>query len=492
MAAVDRGNDLKRRREEWKRQAIFGRYTPEDLDYRKLKAEWDAERDRPPPEPEPPPEISLETRFQGIYACARPGTGKTQLIQHFQMDDLDMVARGEASMVVQDPTGDVGGKRPSLINVLTRLKRFAPGGDLYGKLIYIDPTDEDYTLPINLLSVRPTSSNAEAISSAISSYLSIFRTLMEQPLTGFQDPVFRYGVQVALAFPNPTLETLQDVIALTPDGAKPVYENIFDQLDPAVQRYLRRTYETRGPQRSRQEIMSRLDGLNADPLFRQIFNGHRTTIDFNKLINEPHVIIINASRRLGSMKELYGRYFLSMIKQAAEGRGDNAIPCFVYIDECDEFADANVGDIIRKLRRNRVALFLANQEVERIRDDAREAILGVAVKFINATAKSAREIAANIGLQDANGRINTAPLVNRPDFNFALHIAGQQEPVEYTLTPFAMNKELRMEEHEWQQVRQAIRDRYYEPIKRARATQTSTTTPQRPQAHRPWSDDDEE
>jgi hypothetical protein len=402
-----------------------------------------------------------------MYACARPGTGKTQLIQHFQLPDLDMVARGEASMVVQDPTGDVGGNRPSLIHVLTRLKRFAPGGDLYGRLIYIDPTDPDYSLPINLLSVRPTSSSAEAISSAIGSYLSIMGGLMGQPLTGFQDPVFRYAIQVALAFPSPTLETLQDVIALTPDGTKPAYEEVFDKLDPAVQRFLRRTYETRGPQRSRQEIMSRLDALNADPLFRQIFNGQRTTLDFSKLINEPNVIVINASRHLGSMKELYGRYFLSVIKQAAERRGDNAIPCFVYIDECDEFADANVGDIIRKLRRNRVALFLANQESDRIREDAREAILGVAVKFINAGAKSARELAANIGLQDDNGRIYTAPLINRPDFNFALHIAGMQELVEYKLTPFAMNKQPRMTEAEWQQVRQEIRDRYYEPVDRA-------------------------
>src|SRR3954452_25570540 len=99
-------------------------------------------------EPQGPPEIPLHPRFEGTWVVGLPGTGKTQLFQHFLMDDLDMVARGEACVIILDPTGTEDG---TLIRNVTRLKRFAPGGDLYGKLIYIDPTDEHYTLPINLL-----------------------------------------------------------------------------------------------------------------------------------------------------------------------------------------------------------------------------------------------------------------------------------------------------------------------------------------------------
>ena len=78
-----------------------------------------------------------------MWAVGLPGTGKTQLFQHFLMRDLDLAAKGEASVVILDPTGTEPG---TLIRTVTRLKRFAPGGDLYGNLVYIDPTDRQYTL----------------------------------------------------------------------------------------------------------------------------------------------------------------------------------------------------------------------------------------------------------------------------------------------------------------------------------------------------------
>jgi hypothetical protein len=190
----------------------------------------------------------------------------------------------------------------------------------------------------------------------------------------------------------------------------------------------------------RQEILNRLDSLNADPLFRQIFNAKETKIHLPSLINEPNIVVINASRALGSMKQLYGRYFLSVIKAAGEARSEDALPCFVYVDECDEFADFNIADILLKLRRNRMALTLANQETRRIQAQAREAITGMAVKFINATVESARELSDATGLCDPEGRRDISALINRPDFDFALHIAGSNELHDYRLQPFAMNK----------------------------------------------------
>ena len=70
-----------------------------------------------------------------MWVVGLPGSGKTQLFQYLIARDLDMVARGEASLVVLDPTGDEAEPTPTLIRNLTRLKRFAPGGDLHGKLI---------------------------------------------------------------------------------------------------------------------------------------------------------------------------------------------------------------------------------------------------------------------------------------------------------------------------------------------------------------------
>lgn len=470
--------DLRALREQWKRDTLRGPYSDDELDYRKLREE----RNRRAVEPRPPPIIPLEVRFEGTWIVGRPGTGKTQLFQHLLLGDLDLVADEQALVIVVDSTGDKGGERPTLIRNLTRLKRFAPGGDVDGRLICIDPTDRDYTLPINLLALRPDLGDDEAISSAIASYISIMGGLMGQPLTKFQDPVFRYAVQVALAFPHPTLEVLQDIIAVPPRGSSdpPLYRQVYDRLDPAIQRFLRTSYETEGPRGSRNEIMTRLNSLNADPLFRRIFNAAKTNIDFSAELSRPNVIVINASRDLSSIKELYGRYFLALIKQAAETR-PNALPCFIYIDECNEFVanDQNAKDIILKLRRNRVGLILGNQLTSQISDpEVREAFKGTAIKFVNATEDSARDLASSMNLLTSGGRADVTPLMGRPAFDFAYFAAGHTpEPISYTFKPFEMERQPRMTEAEWQQVRQQIRDRYYEPRHRDQAPRPQASSP---------------
>ncbi|HEX3861271.1 MAG TPA: DUF4145 domain-containing protein [Stellaceae bacterium] len=457
-------DELRQIHEQWKKDTLYGKHTPEEIDYLKLDREREKQRERDRERGPTGPRISLDARYEGIYVCGRPGSGKTQLLQERLLPDLDIVAAGKAAVVAIDPTGDVGGDRPSLIHVLTRLKRFAHGGDLYNRLIYIDPLDEDYYLPVNLFNLRPTDDNARAISAVITNYVQIMDGLLGQPLTGFQDPIFRWAVQVALAFPHPNLQTLVDVLAPTPAGQQPIYEEVFDRLEPAVQNYLRRLYETQGRIASREQILSRLESLNADPLFRQMFNGRRTSINFHRLINEPNVIVLNLSRDLGSMRRLYTRYFMAQLYNAGERRPANPLPCFVYIDECDEIVDHTVGDMLRKLRRNKVALTLANQETARIPEDAREAVTGVAVKFINARIDSARELGANMGLSDGAGRVDTSLLVNRPAFSFAFHATGMREPISYSFQPFKMNKLPTMTEDEWKDTLRDIRERYYEPI----------------------------
>ena len=479
-------DDLKKVREEWKRDRLNGPYSPDEINYRKLqekkKIEAASSRDS-----YVTPELPLTSRFEGMWVVGRQGSGKTQLFKYLLSRDLDLVAAGKASIIVLDPTGveaptvDGGGKivdGGTLIDSLIHLKRFARGGDLYGKLVYINPADAQYALPINLLSLRPNLSDRAAVTSAIASYLSIMGGLMGQPLTNFQDPVFRYAIQVALAFPNPTLETLRNILEVptVPRGATPptpFYQSALDRVDPVVARYMCTTYEGQTARGSRGELVNRLASLTADPTFRDIFMASQTTIDFSAEINEPKVIVINASRAdLQTTKELYGRYFLALIKRAGESRPANSIPCFIYIDECDEFVanDRNTADIILKLRRKRMALMLGNQVVSRITDSSvRQAFLGTAIKFVNADRDSAVELAENMNLIGENGRPDVSFLVGRPRFNFAYHVQGEMdEPIAFKFKPGTLESEPRMNDDEFDALWEEIRDRYYIPIRRDR------------------------
>jgi len=432
------------------------------------------------------PNIPFQSRFEGMWVVGLPGTGKTQLFQYLIARDLDLVAQGRASIIVLDPTGDEADPTPTLIHNLIRLKRFAPGGDLHGKLVYIDPTDTGYTLPINLFSLRPDLNDREAISSAIQTYVSIMGGLMGQPLTGFQDPPFRYAVQAALAFAHPTLETLRRVLAVPPPATKsytpppPYHQQVIDRLRPTVAEYLRTTFDSDGARRSRNELMNRLYALSADPRFAEIFEAEETKIDFAAEIASAKVIVINASREaLGDMTELYGRYFLGLIKQAADSRRIR-VPCFIYIDECNEFVanDHNAVHILRKLRRRRMALVLGNQAVEDIKTP-RGAFLGTAIKLVNADEDSAYELAKNMGLRKAGGVPDTSLLVGRPPLDFAFHIRGRMhEPESFKVPPGVMEAMLKMTESEFQEIRKEIRERYYVEVHRDRPSkQTRTMLP---------------
>ena len=288
---------------------------------------------------------------------------------------------------------------------------------------------------------------------------------MEQPLTPFQDTPFRYAIQVALSFDNPTLATFRRVLSLQPrpkDGPvpRPVYADVLHKLRPEVREYLRDTYDNDIPRRSRGEILNRLSSLVADPSFAEMFAADETKIDFYDEISKGKVIVINAHRDF-AMYQLYGRYFLGLIKQAGEAKRPNPIPCFIYIDECNEFVanDQNAIDIIRKLRRKRIALILGNQAVEDIHSP-RQAFLGTRIKLINADEDSAKELAKNMNLRNDHGAPETSQLVGRPSLDFAYHIRGDMREPEQFKVPFMhMENMPKMTEEEWEQVRQQIRDR---------------------------------
>ena len=143
------------------------------------------------------------------------------------------------------------------------------------------------------------------------------------------------------------------------------------------------------------------------------------------------------------------------------------IPCFVYIDECDEFVanDPNAAKILLKLRGMRIALILGNQLVSRITEPlVQESFLGASIKFVNANMASARVLAEEMNCVGENGRIDPSFLVARPPLNFAFHIRGQMpHPVAVQVPYGVLESQLHMDEAEFARLRAEIRDRYYIP-----------------------------
>ena len=439
------------------------------------------------PEPEPL-KLPLRARFQGQWTIGRAGSGKTQLFQYLLYNDLLLAAQGKASIIVLDSTG---GQKGRLIHTLSTLKCFAPGGALHNRLIYIDPTDSGYTLPINLLSLRPGADDDQAIGSAIDSYVSIMGGLMGQPLTGFQLPVFSVAVQAALTLPNPSITTLRDIIG---PRWKETLAPAWNELHPDIQSYFTDVYNSEGPKRSRSEILSRLYNLMiSTPLFRKLFTATETKIDFFDAINEPNVIVINADRSyLQSLTELYGRYFLALITQAGQRRASmplgSPIPCFIYIDECDEFVsdDENAAKILLKLRGMNMALLLGNQQVSKIRNHVvQESFLSTAIKFVNTIQASALVLAPEMNCLTESGRPDTSLLTNRPDLDFAFFMRGMARPTSFKVPHGLLEAQPHMTDVEFENVRAEIRAKYYIPTTNRTSTGSASSDTKQKQSEQP-------
>ena len=84
--------------------------------------------------------IPLETRFSHTHIVAGSGHGKTQLMQKIILQDLPLVAKGEASVIVIDSQGD-------MFHAVSQLKMV---GEMASRVVMIDPTEIDYPPALNL------------------------------------------------------------------------------------------------------------------------------------------------------------------------------------------------------------------------------------------------------------------------------------------------------------------------------------------------------
>ncbi len=90
-------------------------------------------------------EFPQDVRFEHQWVIAPSGTGKTTLLQTQIVEDLERVQRGECSIIVIDSQNE-------LIPKIARLKLFARGQPLDGKLVVIEP-DPDYPPALNVLDI---------------------------------------------------------------------------------------------------------------------------------------------------------------------------------------------------------------------------------------------------------------------------------------------------------------------------------------------------
>ena len=84
-------------------------------------------------------------------------------------------------------------------------------------------------------------------------------------------------------------------------------------------------------------------------------------------MNAGKLILINTSKSLLKEQgtEIFGRFFIALIAQAAQERATlperDRLPVMVYIDEAQDYFDQNIGIILSQARKYRVGMMMAHQ-----------------------------------------------------------------------------------------------------------------------------------
>lgn len=391
---------------------------------------------KPPFECQIPFDIPDTVRMEHTWICAGSGHGKTQALQCLISTDLASVARGDASVVVIDSQGD-------LINNIASLKVFAPGQPLHDRLCLIDPTDIEYPVALNLfdtglrrLDGYSALNRERLLNSVVELYDFVLGSLLAAEMTQKQAVIFRYITRLMLQIPCATIHTFREL--MDPNGAQK-YAAYFAQLDGTARLFFETEFNSRQFEETKRQVARRLWGILENRTFERMFSHPVSKLDLFSEMNAGKVILINTAKDLLKQtgSEIFGRFFLALIAQAAQERAilsaTERKPTFVYVDECAEYLDQNVFLILETARKQCVGITLAHQYIGQLSSRLQESFgANTSTKLVGGVSdKDAKQFAHML-------RCDPDFILDRPKGNFAAQVRGVADRAVSVRIPFGI------------------------------------------------------
>ena len=350
-----------------------------------------------------PFEIPQRTRFEHHWIIGGTGHGKTNAIGNLLIDDLQRVANGEASVVVID-------SQNTLIPMLAHLPVFAKGEVLDGKLVLIDASDVEYPVALNLFDVglqrlsnysmldreRMLNTSAEVME-------FILQSLLGAEMTSRQSTLFGFVLQAMQLIPNATIHTFREL--MEPNGRKK-FAPYLSNLQGRARDFFDTQFDISTFAQTKQQVVARLFAICENRTFDRMLSNPKTKLDLFTEINSGKVILINTAKDLLRQQgtEIFGRFFLALLAQAAQERAtlraEERLPCFVCIDECQDYlaTDSNFTMILEQARKQNVGIIAAHQYVTQLSQKTLDSLYAnTSIKFAGGVSdKDAYALARNM------------------------------------------------------------------------------------------------
>ncbi len=323
-----------------------------------------------------------EDRRRHVYILGKSGTGKSTLLANMAINDI----RHGEGMALVDPHGDTA----------EHLLDYIPS-DRINDVAYLDPSVVGQSFHLNPLYVK-NPAYSELVASGI---VSIFSKLYGNSWGPRLEYILRNTLLTLVGKPG---ATLLDVPRLLTN--KPFREEYLTAVqDPVLHNFWHDEYDKYSEKFQSEAIspiLNKVGQFITSPTIRDIISHPKSTVDFEDLMNNGKIIILNLPQgKIGEDNAaLLGAMFISQIQIAAMNRANMAESerkdFFLYVDEFQNFATTSFIKILSEARKYRLNLILANQYTAQLPVEIQDAIFGNAGTLMSFV----------VGAADANRLMN--------------------------------------------------------------------------------------
>lgn len=336
--------------------------------------------------------VGTEARLAHTHVVGASGTGKSTLLRHLALQDIE-AGRGVA---ILDPAGDL----------VDDVARSIPQSRI-NDVIYFDPSDTEYPIGLGLLEAQ---NEIEKITLA-----DDITAIFERLSTSWGDTmttVLANAIMAVLEHENGG--TLLDVrrMLIDDDFRKAFVARVQDE---EVRFFWQKQYPTIGS-RSVGPILSRLDTFLRPKTIRNIVAVQHGRISIADALRDGKILLAKLSQGLiGEQNSfLLGSLLLAKIQQAAMARQaiakQDRTPYFLYIDEAQNFVTPSLNALLNGTRKYGLGGILAHQHLAQLEAVPlfKKALLGNAHTRIvfRVGEDDARDLDRGFGHFEANDLLN--------------------------------------------------------------------------------------
>lgn len=306
--------------------------------------------------------IKRADRRRHLYVVGKSGTGKSKLLLSLITDDI---VDGKGVCVI-DPHGDL------IHDVL----QFVPENRLEDVIVF-RASDLQFPIAFNVLEGVPREMKQQVTQGLI----EVFRKFFGGDWSPKIEHVFRFTTLAMLDYEDSSIVGMQKMLT-----NRKFRQKVIPQIkDSVVKHFWANEFSSWSEKFDNEAILPLVNKLGqflSNELIRNIVVQPKNTIDFDALMNNQKVLLIELSRGLLGEENanLLGAMIITKIYQTAMSRAkieeSKRHDFYFYIDEFQNFATETFENILSEARKYKLCLTVSHQFLSQVPGPIKGAVFG--------------------------------------------------------------------------------------------------------------------